>query len=84
MVHGTGLLLLSAIGGYWVLERAELQKKGLKKAGRLIGWAVILVSAIGTICNVWCAASGSWCGKGGMKGVFCPFSSKMPPTSPTP
>lgn len=37
MVHGVELLLVSAIGGYWVLERAETHKGQLRSVGRMLG-----------------------------------------------
>ena len=80
MAHGVVALLLSSVAGYWVLERAENHKKGLRQVGRLLGWIIILVSLIGVTCRVWCTSSGY--GGMGMKGGFCPFSSKMAPSTP--
>ena len=83
MTHGVGFLLLAAVAGYWVLERASSHKGNLKRVGQLVGAAVILISLLGAICKIACAATcppdmmGTW-GKGG----FCPFSS--PPASTTP
>ena len=74
MTHGVGVLLLTAIGGYWVLERASGHKGNLKRIGQLVGVAVIIISFIGVACRVWCAAT---CPSGMMgKGGWCPFSPK--------
>ena len=82
MEHGVGVLLLSAVAGYWVLERAETHKKGLRQIGRLLGAAIIIASVVGAACRIWYAAT---CGpsSSGMRGGFCPFSSKMPAAPPT-
>ena len=79
--HSSGLLLLTAVAGYWVLERAETHKKGdLRRAGKVLGWLIIVVSLIGVACNVWCLATcrtpyGSMSKKAG----FCPFGPQTPP-----
>ena len=82
MLHdGSGLLLFAAIGGYWVLERAESHKGGLRKIGRLLGGAIILISLIGIACRVWYAVS---CAVPGMKGGYCPmtYHSSGPASTP--
>ena len=74
MVYGTGVLLLAAVGGYWVLERAASHKGTLKRVGQLLGTVLIIVSLIGVICTVWYAAT---CQTGSMgKGGFCPYTPK--------
>lgn len=78
MGHGLAGLLLSTVAGYWVLERAETHKGGLRKVGRLLGAAIILLSALGLIC--W--ARGACAAKGAMKGGFCPFSYQSSQPSP--
>ena len=65
MLNGAGALLLSAIGGYWVLERAETHKGSLRKTGRILGWLVMVSSLVGVACRVWCVAGG----KPRMKGM---------------
>ena len=76
-MHGGGVagLLLAAIGGYWVLERAEGHKGSLRKVGRLLGGLIIIVSLVGMLCKIWCLAVCPM-GKGGMmgKGGYCPFT----------
>ena len=83
MSHGIGMLLLTAVGGYWVLERASMHKTGdLKRVGKVLGWLIILVSVAGTVCNVWCLASwkmGS-CSMPAKKSGWCPFSQQAPST----
>lgn len=81
MVHGVGLLLLSAAGGYWVLERSEQHKGGLRRAGRLVSAFIIAVSVVGTLCKL--ASAGydapGWCPKHGFgKSGLCPFSVGAP------
>ena len=78
MVHGVGILLLSAIGGYWVLERASGHRGRLKQVGQLLGGLIIIVSLVGVACRVWCLAAGKggFCPLGKKGGWQCPFSSK--------
>ena len=79
MAYGTGLLLLSAVAGYWVLERSATHNKGnLKRIGQAVGWFVILCSIVGIACKVYSLAS---CPPGS-KTWFCPFSPKT--SSPVP
>lgn len=77
MVQSIGALLVAAVAGYWVLERAEKQKGGLRRIGRIIGWVVILTSLIGVTCRVW-GCFGSFDGSGKK---WCPYapSSKTAP-----
>lgn len=79
-LHAVGWLLLAAVAGYWVLERAEAHKDSLRKVGRFLGWVVIIGSLVGATCALVCPA-----GKGFLysKGAWCPFSGKQPP-SPQP
>ena len=67
---GSGVLLLTSIGGYWVLERAETHKGSLRSVGRLLGAAVIVISLLGLLFR--CGADGS---RGGWKGI-CPFAGR--------
>lgn len=67
MVHGIGVLLIGAVAGYWVLERAETHKKPLKQIGRFLGSLVIVVSLLGLVCAVWCPRGAHGAGK------LCPF-----------
>ncbi len=81
MGHSTGLLLLTAVAGYWLLERASYQKKGdLRRVGKVVGWFIIVVSVVGVACKVWCVAASSMgmCSFPGKKGGYCPFSRQMP------
>ncbi len=74
MIHDAGVLLLAAVGGYWVLERAASHKGTLKQVGQLLGAVIIVVSLIGVACKVWCAAT---CPTGPMgKGGWCPYTPK--------
>jgi hypothetical protein len=58
MTHGTGLLLLSAVAGYWVLERSAAHKGQLKNVGQLIGWVVIVISLVGMACKIFALTTG--------------------------
>jgi hypothetical protein len=81
MAHGVGILLLAAIGGYWLLERAEQHKGGLRRTGRLLAAFIIAVSVVGSLCKIACAGYGGkgWCPTHSMgKGGSCPFSSGAP------
>ncbi|MEK7878262.1 MAG: hypothetical protein AAB285_00220 [candidate division NC10 bacterium] len=85
MLHGTGLLLLTAVAGYWALERAESHKGQLKKVGQLVGWVVIVTSFLGLACRVYAVATGQDCPSGlcpMTKKYSCPFSPKD--SSPAP
>ena len=68
-LQGTGLLLLTAVAGYWVLERAEGHRGTLRRTGRLVAWVVMLASFAGLVCSALACASA---GKDG----WCPFSKK--------
>ena len=83
--YGVGVLLLTAVAGYWVLERAETHKGRLKRVGQLLGGFIIIVSLAGAVCRVWCLAMGKmdYCpvnktGKG-----YYPFRSNAP-SNPSP
>ena len=62
---GTGTLLLAATAGYWVIVQAEGRKRGLRRLGRWLGGAVIVVSLIGVLCQLACGSAGNcpWSGK---------------------
>ncbi len=85
MLYDSAGLLLAAAAGYWVLERAQAQKKGLKRAGKFIGWVIIVVSFIGIACRVWTIVL-CQTGQGSlmcpmpkkMGKSFCPFTPKAP------
>jgi hypothetical protein len=80
MVHGAGILLLTAVAGYWVLERAEAHKGDLRRVGKALGWIVIVGSLVGVACRVYALATGkALCPPG--KGFFCPYT---PQSSATP
>ena len=81
MTQSVGVLLFAAIGGYWVLERAERQKGKLKRVGQFLGWLIIVVSLVGTACRVWYLAT---CTRGSSgKGWYCPYFPKKPSTPPS-
>ena len=71
MIHGTGMLLLSVIGGYWMLERAENHKGELRRIGRLLGGLVIVVGLFESIVGVWGGCPWK------KAGWSCPFSRQM-------
>ena len=77
MLHDVGGLLLAAVGGYWVLERAETHKGDLKRVGQFLGALIIVASLVGVVCRVWSAAT---CRPGSMgKRWYCPYSPKSAP-----
>ena len=77
MSEGSGLLLLSVIGGYWTLERAETHKGELRRIGRLLGGAIIIASLLGLVFRCWAVCQ--WTKSRG--GWSCPFMSKSTPAS---
>ena len=80
MTHGIVGLMASAIGGYWVLERASTHKRRLRQIGQLVGGLILVVSFGGVACSVWCLATG----KSGYGRGYCPFISKTPPPTAMP
>lgn len=79
MSYGVGALLIAAVGGYWVLERAARQKGNLKKVGQLLGTVIIIVSLIGVVCKVWYTVK---CPTGSIgKGGWCPYTPKASSSS---
>ena len=86
MHHGVEGLLLTAIGGYWVLERSASQKGQVKRVGQLLGGFIIVASLVGILCHVWYLSTGSgYCPmpKTG-SGWYCPYSSKASSMSQPP
>ncbi len=67
MLHGVGVLFLSAIGGYWVLERAATHKGSLRAVGQVIGGIIIIASLLGAICALWCPV---------VRQSYCPIMTK--------
>ena len=47
MIGATSGFLLAAAAGYWVLERAEQHKQGLRRVGRWLGGAIITIALVG-------------------------------------
>ena len=43
MHGGTGFLLLGAVAGYWVLERAESHRGQLKQVGQVVVVVLIIL-----------------------------------------
>ena len=80
MIYGTAPLLFAAVAGYWVLERAEKHRGGLRRAGQLLGGVIILVSLIGIACRVWSVAT---CRPFGASQGYCPMSSFKSSEAPT-
>lgn len=75
MLYGAGVFLLGAIGGYWMLERADNHKGSLKRVGQWLGAFLIIVSLLGLV-STFCKASG-------MKGGMCPlFPKSYAPMAP--
>ncbi len=75
---GVAVLLLAAVGGYMVFERASTRKGSVKTLGRVVGVAVIILSFLGVACRSYSGMSGTSCALGGgyfKKGV-CPYAAK--------
>ena len=83
-MHGLGILMLAAVGGYWVLERSVNQRGQIKQVGQVLGTVIIALSLVGMGCWVWCVATGKNCPMGGygmmQKGGMCPISGKSGPS----
>ena len=79
MLYGAVPLLFAAVAGYWVLERADKHKGGLRRVGQVLGGIIILASVMGVACRVWSIATCGPMGRG-HKG-YCPMLS---PQSSTP
>ena len=58
MYGGVGLLLIAAVGGYWVLERSVSHRGRLRQIGQLVGGLIIIVSLVGVGCRVWYLTKG--------------------------
>ena len=92
MLHGSaGTLLLAAAAGYWVLLQAQSQKKNLKRAGKFIGWTILVVSLVGVACRVWaitmcqtgmCPVASCPMNKQAMGKAWCPFTPKSSSLQP--
>lgn len=82
MGHGLVGLLLAAVAGYWVLERASAHKGQLQKIGFTVGSIVIVASLLGAVCSVWCSGGGKsgMCAFGGKmgRGAYTPYTSPAP------
>lgn len=75
LMGGSAGLLLSAVAGYWVLERADRHKGRLRTLGQALGGVILVVSLVGLACRVWCVSQGAggWCGMKA-KGGMCPLT----------
>lgn len=60
MIGITSGFLLAAAAGYWVLERAEQHKQGLRRVGRWLGAAIIIIALIGVSCRILRRLTGSY------------------------
>ena len=80
-MYGAGILLLAAIGGYWVLERAQGHRGNLKRIGQLVGGVVIIVSLLGVSCKVYGLATGKSYSKCS-KRYYCPYAAKQAASTP--
>ena len=78
MHGGTGFLLLGAVAGYWVLERAESHRGQLKQVGQVVGWVVLVTSLLGVACKVYAVATGQDC-----PAAYCPFKKSSAPAPAT-
>jgi len=83
MLHGVGVLLLTAAAGYWVLERAMAHKGQMKQVGLFLGGLLIVASLVAAAAQVWSLGAGckSPGGMMGKKAGWCPMMS-MPEQEP--
>lgn len=79
MLQGVEGLLLTAIGGYWVMERAEAHKGNLKRVGQLVGGLIVIASLVGTACRVLSMAAAPTDAMT-RTGSTCPFGFKSAPS----
>ena len=77
---GVAILLLTAVAGYIVFERASARKGSVKKLGRVVGVAVIILSFLGVACRAYSGMSGS-CSFGGFYKGQCPYAAKAAKTA---
>ncbi len=77
MGHSIGVLLFTAIGGYWLLERGLTHKGQMKQLGLILGSLIIVISLAGVAAQAWslstCRVSHG--GKMGKKAGWCPMMS---------
>jgi hypothetical protein len=72
---GMAIYFATAIGGYWVLERAESHKEGsLRRIGRVLGLLIILLSFISAAFSSWAPSRHRMWKKGMHRGGY-----EMPP-----
>lgn len=81
MMGSSAGLLLAAVAGYWVMERAERHKSGLKTVGKVLGAVIIVVSLLGVACAAWCGGKSCGHGKGMMMKGMCPLMGGGPASS---
>lgn len=81
MMGSSAGLLLAAVAGYWVMERAERHKGGLKTVGKVLGVVIIVASLLGVACAAWCGGASCGYGKGLMMKGMCPLSAPGSPMS---
>ena len=86
MAQGISASLIAASFGYWTLTSAGKEKGRVKGLGQLIGLLIILLSLLGTFCQVSyairsCQMMNKQCGMmGGMMGMgggACSMKNKM-------
>jgi hypothetical protein len=77
-MSGTGLLLVAAVAGYWLLERAQTHQGGLRVLGRVLGALIIIVALMGTACKVFVCMGSAKSGMCPLKPGFglCPIAPK--------
>ena len=83
MIVGIGVLLLAAAAGYWVVLQAEGHKRGLRRLGRWLGGAIIVIALLGTTCLLTCGASGQTCPMMGAGKTGCPVTGSRAPATQT-
>ena len=79
MIEGVGVLLVSSIGGYWVLERAVTHKGPLRRVGQWLGAIIIVTSVVGVACKIWYATAR--CASMAKQRRMCPYPKSFAPGS---
>lgn len=75
------LFLVTLALGWWILKSAKGEDKNITLLGKVIGWAIMFISAGSILCTAACKVWMFKCSSGGMmgkpSGMFCPVKPEM-------